>query len=284
MMDAPLGQVRHRVLGEQEGAPDVHRERLVEGVLRVVGDRAGRPRDPGVGDHHVEPAELPDRGRHGRLDLPRVGDIGHLPCGLGAELGRARPHRGSESRPAKHSRPRPRGARGGHPDGALATGEWRPCPQIRLMLPAPPGTIAWIWVADGLAPHSSHRLLCVAAGWPVFSPCCGLGAPRSGRQLRFRAPALGERCLAACGYVLALGVSLAVKHARAVGTRRSGSPVVGGTAGPAELDGRQGHRAARGLRGRPAGGDVHRPGHARTRPRPRWWPPRTRTPTTPTCR
>ena len=63
MMEAPLGQVRHRVLAEQEGAAHVDREGPVEGVLRVVGDRPGRPGDARVGDDHVQPAELPHGGR-----------------------------------------------------------------------------------------------------------------------------------------------------------------------------------------------------------------------------
>ena len=82
--------MRNRVLGQQEGATDMHRESLVEGILRVLRDRSRRALDPRVGDHHVKAAEPVDCRVHGRFDLFGVGDIRHLPGGPFSQLGRAR--------------------------------------------------------------------------------------------------------------------------------------------------------------------------------------------------
>jgi hypothetical protein len=117
-------QVGHGVLGEQEGAADVHRERLVEGILRIVGDRPGRTLDPRVGHHDIESAEPLDRRLDRRLDLGGVGDIRLLPRGAIAEFRGALPQ--ALLRDAREKDPRSLGGhRTGrrHADGPLAAGD-----------------------------------------------------------------------------------------------------------------------------------------------------------------
>ena len=58
-----------RVLGDEEGAADVHGKHAIEDVLRVLGDRRGDPEDAGVGEGDVEAAEALDGKRDGGLDL-----------------------------------------------------------------------------------------------------------------------------------------------------------------------------------------------------------------------
>jgi hypothetical protein len=118
-----LRQMRYRVLAQQERAAHVHRERLVERVLRVVGDRRDRAGDPGVGDHHVKPSEPADSGVHGGLHLRRVGDVGHRPGCPVAQLGRARLQvRFGDSGQEDAGSFGGERAGGRHPDAALAAG------------------------------------------------------------------------------------------------------------------------------------------------------------------
>ena len=67
----------------------MHRDGLVEGVLRVLRDRPRRALDPRVGDHHVKAAEPLDCRIDGRFHLFGVGDIRHLPGGPLSQFGRA---------------------------------------------------------------------------------------------------------------------------------------------------------------------------------------------------
>ena len=120
-------QVRHRVLAQQERAAHVHRERLVESIFRVFGDRRGGAADPGVRDHDIQPPEPADRRVHGRLHLRRVRHVGHRPRGgAGAELGRARLQvRFGDARQEDPGPFRREQAGGRHADASLAAGDDR---------------------------------------------------------------------------------------------------------------------------------------------------------------
>jgi hypothetical protein len=123
--DARAGaQVRQGVFAHQERTSHVHGHDLVEDVLRVVGHRGDDPADPRVGDHHVQPAERLGRSRHRRLDLPRIGHVGHRPAGPGTERRSAGLQLGSDQ--ADQADPGPGGHEGpgrGHADAALAAGD-----------------------------------------------------------------------------------------------------------------------------------------------------------------
>src|SRR5262245_33777597 len=285
--------MRYRVLAQQERAAHVHRERLVELVLRVVGDRRDRAGDPRVGDHHVKPPELADSGVHGGLHLRRVCDVGHPPGCPVAELGRAglQVWFGDSGQENAGTLGGER-ASGRHPDAALAAGydgglalksahEAIVLERVRRSEPSPVGdgnislTCAFASVLGG-----SHRQPCRGAGSLV-----SLSYPPSSQAWsRSSAP---TRCTSCGARWLPAGTaspSWRCWHgAGAAPISRSGcrSAVRCWCRWPGWRPGHSSSLRSGWWRGPPGHWSTWAP---RTRVPPNSRAPPTRTPTTPTCR